>query len=132
MLVAVDEIGRAAHGLLEGVELGVDLGRDLGAVGRRPARHGLQHLAALAGARRARSRHRRQRRGAGEVEVHAEIGLAGEGRKFAREGRPVRAIGHRARGAEAAGRQQIENAATDAGRHGKSSAQRTNPNMALI
>jgi polyisoprenyl-phosphate glycosyltransferase len=119
MLVPVHEIGRAAGGVLEGIKLALNLSGNLHARrGAGEGGHGQPGQARQISARR-QMRHGRERRGACEVEVEAEIGAALERQQLPREGAPVRAVGHRAGGAEPARRQQLQNAAADTGGEAK-------------
>ncbi len=109
MLMPVEEIGLAPHPLREGIDLAAELVGDFSE--RQTAKErSSQHAAdgrQLAARREAR--HQAKRVAAGEIEMHAEIGHAGELPQARSRIGPICPIGHRARGADAALAQEIEN-----------------------
>ena len=108
MLMPVEKIGLASHGGREGIDLAAELIGDLRqrqAPGKRAPQHAPEGRKL---ARRGEARHQGERMAAGEIEMHAEVGSAGEFSQARSSPCPILPVRHRARRRDAPLAQESE------------------------
>jgi hypothetical protein len=108
VLMSVEKIGLASHRGSEGIDLPAELIGDLGqrqAPGKRAPQHAPEGRKLP---RRGETRHQGERMAAGKIEMHAEVGSAGEFSQARSGPCPILPVGHRARRRDAALAQESE------------------------